>query len=175
MKIEVFETLNSTHLYLKKNYKKYDNQTVIIANSQTGGIGTRGRNWYTGSKDNIAVSFLYKENLNLDSFQGLTIKIAEVIKKSIKEIYNINLEIKYPNDLLLNSKKICGILTEIHTSGNEINYLIISFGLNVNEVNFPKEIENEATSLKKEFHKEFDKEKILEVCIEEINKLIYGK
>ena len=76
--------------------------------------------------------------------------------------------IKEPNDLFLNNKKICGILTEINTIGEKINYLLISFGFNVNEDEFSEETNNIATSLKKEYNKEFEREKIISCIIEKL-------
>ena len=75
---------------------------------------------------------------------------AKRIQKIMEQKYNIKLTIKEPNDLMLNGKKICGILTESNTIGNKINYVIISIGFNVNEDKFPNELENIATSLYKE-------------------------
>ena len=72
---------------------------------------------------------------------------------------------------MLNNKKICGILTEIHTQGEKIKYLLISFGFNVNETEFPKETSEIATSLKKEYNKEFSREKILVKIIEKIEEI----
>ena len=70
------------------------------------------------------------------------------------------------------AKKICGILTEVNTIGSKINYLIISVGFNVNEIDFPKELENVATSLKKEIGREFDKNEILKKFIETLENLV---
>lgn len=172
MKIERYKEIESTHKYIKKNYKKYDENIAIIADKQTGGIGTQGRNWYTGTNKNIAISILYKPKCQVNKLNGLTIKIAEKIKKVIYNEYKIDLQIKEPNDLILNNKKICGILTEINTIGDEINYLIISLGFNVNETEFPKEVENIATSLKKEYSIDFDKEALIEKIIKELENII---
>lgn len=169
-RIKVYEKLPSTHLYVKENLDKIENGTVIIANRQTAGIGTHGRCWYSGS-DNIAMSIIYKPNCDITKLDGITINIAKSIQEAISELYNIELKIKYPNDLLLNNKKICGILTEINTISKRVNYLIISIGFNVNEINFDNEINKIATSLKKEYKKDFDKEKIIYKIIENIDKI----
>ena len=150
MAIQRYEEIESTHKYLKENQQKYKEKAVIIANKQLKGIGTKERSWFTGSDKNIAISILYKPNCKPKELEGLTLEIAKIIKEQIKQIYNIELKIKEPNDLMLNNKKICGILTEINTIGEKINYLIISIGFNVNELNFPEELENTATSIKKE-------------------------
>ena len=73
---------------------------------------------------------------------------------------------------MLNNKKICGILTETNIIGNKINYLIISIGFNVNETDFPKELEDIATSLKKETGKEFNKEEIIQRFIKALENII---
>ena len=91
----------------------------------------------------------YPENL-LEELDGITYKIAEMIKHAIKDLYNISLDIKFPNDLLLNNKKVCGILTESSIMKNRVNYLLIGIGFNVNQVDFPEVLNEIATSLKKE-------------------------
>ncbi len=172
MKIEKFKQIKSTHTYLKENNNKYAETTVILADEQTGGIGTKGRSWHTGSKKNIAMSIIYRPQKEVKELEGLTLEIAKRIQKSINKNYNIKLTIKKPNDLMLNEKKICGILTESNTIGTKINYVIISIGFNVNENNFPKELENIATSLYKETGKEFDKQKIIEDFIQTLENII---
>ena len=171
-KIKYFDELPSTHLYVKENQDKLENGTVIIANKQTAGIGTHGRTWYTGSGDNIAMSMLFKPECDLSSLNNITVDVAQTIKKAIKNLYNIGLNIKYPNDLLLNGKKICGILTEINTISGKINYLIISLGFNVNEICFDEETIKIATSLKKEYNKNFNRKEIILKIIENINNIV---
>ena len=166
--ISHFKEINSTHKYVKENYKNLKDRTVILADMQSNGIGTHGRAWYTGREDNIAMSILIKPNCNIDNIKNITTKIASFIQKSINEMYNINLEIKFPNDLLLNSKKICGVLTEINTISEKVNYLIISIGFNVNETHFDEETANIATSLKKEYNKNYSREDIIIKIIENI-------
>lgn len=172
MTIEEYEEIESTHKYLKENQQKYKEKTAIIANRQTGGIGTKGRSWFTGSSNNIAMSILYRPMCDIKDLDGLTVKIAEVLQEEIQDLYNIELTIKKPNDLMLNNKKICGILTETNIIGNKINYLIISIGFNVNESDFPEELKNIATSLKEETGKEFDKEKIMQRFIQVLENII---
>ena len=172
IKIKYYDELPSTHLYIKENQDKLENGTVIIANKQTEGIGTHGRSWYTGSGDNIAMSMLFKPECDLSSLNNITVDVAQSIKKTIRNLYNIGLNIKYPNDLLLNGKKICGILTEINTISGKINYLIISLGFNVNEICFDEETIKIATSLKKEYNKNFDRKEIILKIIQNINNIV---
>ena len=166
--IKYFETIDSTHKYIKEHASDLEDRTIAIADNQESGIGTHGRTWYTGDANNIAMSMLIKPNCDIDKLNNITIEIAKSIQGAIKEKYNINLEIKYPNDLLLNNKKICGILTEIRSISKEVTHLIISVGFNVNEVNFDSETDKIATSLKKEFNKNFNREEIILKIIEKI-------
>ena len=109
-------------------------------------------------------------NCKIEELNGLTTKIANKIKEAVYELYKYELKIKKPNDLMLNNKKISGILTEINTISEKINYLLISIGFNVNEDHFSKETENIATSLKKEYRKDFIREDIIIKFIENLEK-----
>lgn len=169
--IEYYKEIDSTHLYAKKIANQGNqNGKIIIAERQTGGIGTKGRSWHTGNNKNIAMTIILKPKCKVDKFKNLTIDISKAMKNAIKELYDIDLEIKEPNDLMLNQKKICGVLTEISTTGEKINYLLISLGFNVNEDNFSEEIKQIATSLKAEYNKTFKREDIIKCFIEELAK-----
>ncbi len=171
-KIQYYKEIDSTHTYAKNKYNELQNGEVIITDKQTSGIGTKGRNWYTGAGKNIAMTIMIKPKFTISTIPKLTVKIAQSIKKSIYELYNYDLKIKEPNDLILNNKKISGILTEVHTLGKNIKYLIISIGFNVNEEEFCKETEMIATSLKKEFSKEFSREVIIKKILEDLEEVI---
>lgn len=172
-KIEYFKEITSTHKYAKKIALQTNSDgKIIIAEMQTEGIGTKGRTWYTGENKNIAMTIILKPQCRIDKLEGLTVKIAECMKKTIKGLYKIQLDIKAPNDLMLSNKKICGILTEINMIGEKINYLLISLGFNVNEDTFTQETEQIATSLKKEYDKEFLREDIIKKFIENLEKEI---
>lgn len=171
--IEYFKEIDSTYKYAKEiAFKNNQNGKIIISDIQTAGIGTKGRKWHSGKGKNILMSIILKPEITIKQLEGLTIKIASCMKKTIYELYGFNLEIKEPNDLLLNKKKICGILTEISTIGEKINYLIISIGFNVNEENFSTEIKEIATSLKNEYKRNFSREEILIRFIENLEKEI---
>lgn len=171
--IEYFIEIDSTHKYAKKISKaNARNGKIIIAEMQTSAIGTKGKKWYSGKAKNIAMTIILKPNFKVKELEGLTTTIAECMRKTIFELYNYNLKIKKPNDLLINGKKICGILTEVNTIGEKINYLLISVGFNVNEDNFSEDIKETATSLKNEYGKEFPREKIIVKFIENLEKKI---
>lgn len=171
--IEYFDEVNSTHLYAKQIAQNEKNDgKIIIAERQSCGIGTNGRKWHTGNNKNIAMTIILKPKCKIEKLKNLTLQIAECIKQTIHELYKYNLEIKYPNDLLLNNKKISGILTQINTIGEKIEYLLISIGFNVNQEDFAQEITQNATSLKREYKKDFKREEIIIKFIEILEKEI---
>lgn len=169
-KIKYYREIESTHLYAKEVEKQGD--YILIAEKQTGGIGTKGRTWHTGENENIAMTMIKHPDCSIKQLEGLTIQIAQVIQKIIKDLYGYKLQIKEPNDLILNGKKISGILTEIHTRGEKIEYLLISIGFNVNQEKFEEEIQEIATSLKREYNKKFNREEIIINIIKEIDEII---
>lgn len=171
-KIEYFEEIESTHIYGRKIAEDEENNgKVLLAEVQTGGIGTKGRSWYTGYGKNIAMTIILHPKCKIDELDNLTVEIAEKIKEAIYELYGYKLEIKEPNDLMFNGKKICGILTELHSQGEKIKYLLISFGFNVNEDSFSEETKEIATSLKKETGKDFIREEIISKIIEKLEEI----
>ena len=170
--IKYYEEINSTHIYAKENIKSLEEGTVILADNQTAGCGTKGRKWHTGKGLNIAMTIILKPNCKIEKIKSLTVDIANIIKNVVKELYNYDLKIKEPNDLLLNNKKICGILTESSTIGEKINHIILSIGFNVNEIDFSEELSDIATSLKKEYTKDFDREEIITSILKNIDEYL---
>ena len=171
-KIEYFKEIESTHIYGREIAEKKENEgKILLAEVQTGGIGTKGRSWYTGYGKNIAMTIILHPKCKIEKLDNLTIEIAEKIREAIYELYGYKLEIKKPNDLIFNGKKICGILTEIHTQGEKIKYLLISFGFNVNEDEFPEGAKDIATSLKREKGKEYEREEIITKIIEKLEEI----
>ena len=140
------------------------NGSLIITKRQTLGIGTHGRIWHTDS-ENITFSFVIFPNCNIKKIENLTYKIAEILKDIFKNLYEINLEIKIPNDLMIRNKKVGGILTETKLQGEIVKSLVIGIGINTKINEFPKELEEIATSIKKEFDIRIDNlEVITEFC-----------
>ena len=126
------------------------------------------------------MTIILKPKCKITDLKNLTIEIANCMQKTIYDLFKIRLDIKEPNDLILNGKKISGILTEINTIGDKINYLLISIGFNVNEEFFSDDLKDIATSLKKEFDKYFSREEIivsfirnLEIILKENESFLY--
>lgn len=161
-----YEKIDSTQSEIWRLTKKnIANGTLVMAGIQTNGLGTHGRKWYTDMENNIAFSFYIEANCNIKKIEGITIEIAETLVDIIKEKYNIKLEIKFPNDLMFNNKKIGGILTESKIIGEEVRFLIIGIGINTCQKEFNNEIKDIASSIKEEFNVEIDAGEIItEFC-----------
>lgn len=161
-----YEKVDSTQSEIWRLTKKnIANGTLVMAGIQTNGLGTHGRKWYTDMENNIAFSFYIEANCNIKKIEGITIEIAETLVDIIKEKYNIKLEIKFPNDLMFNNKKIGGILTESKIIGEEVRFLIIGIGINTCQKEFNNEIKDIASSIKEEFNVEIDAGEIItEFC-----------
>ena len=156
-----FEEIDSTQKKAKEIVSEIENGTIIIAENQTEGRGTHGRKWISEKGKNIMFTLVLFPNCNIEKIQGLTILIANCLVRAIENLYKIKLNIKYPNDLMCNNKKIGGILTESISQNAIVKKIFIGIGFNGNSKKLDKEIENIATSLCLEFDKEFSREKII--------------
>lgn len=141
--------------------KEAKNGTLVMADIQTNGKGTHGRIWHTDETNNIAFSFVINPDCNIKKLEGITIEIAEIIIEILKEKYSIKLEIKEPNDIVFRGKKIGGILTQTMMISEKVIYLIVGIGINTNKEKFTEDIEDIATSIKKEFSIEVDREEFI--------------
>lgn len=135
--------------------------TLAVAEIQDGGKGRRGRTWISPPGVGIWMSILLRPQINPISASMLTLVMALAVRKGILEATGIETQIKWPNDLVLNRKKICGILTEMGTELMEIQYVIPGTGINVNQTEFAEEIRATATSLYLETGKKYQRSQII--------------
>ena len=162
-----YETIDSTQkeIWRRIENNTIKNGTIVIADIQTDGMGTHGRKWYTDYSNNIAFSCYIECNCKIENMNGLTIQIANILQEIFEKLYNIKLNIKEPNDLYYNGKKIGGILTESKVLGEDIRFLVIGIGINTSQTKFNNELENIASSIKNEFNIDIDREKVItEFC-----------
>ncbi len=141
------------------------NGTVIIADIQTKGIGTHGRKWYTSQKGNIAFSICFFPDCKLENLKNITKDIAKILVNIFYDFYKIKIEIKDPNDLIINNKKVGGILTETRLNGENVKDLVIGIGINTVKKYFEDDIKDLATSIYKEYKVKIDNVRIIsEFC-----------
>ena len=165
---QIFQSIDSTQKYVKELDKENETKDgfLVFSDIQTAGIGTHSRKWYTGKGDNLAFTFVLYPECKIKNFERFTFMIAETMLETLQILYNIHLQIKIPNDIVYQGKKVGGILTESVSNGEIVKKIFIGIGLNVNQVKFPGNLSEIATSLKKEFGREFDREKIVRKFLE---------
>jgi len=140
-----FDQIDSTNLYAKKMGDTLDDGTVITCEEQKTGRGRLGKTWES-QKGSICMSILIKPEIKLHHVSKITQVCAAAVSMALDEL-SINTQIKWPNDIIMNNKKICGILTEMKAEMNALTFIVIGIGLNVNNDSFPDEIQNTATSI----------------------------
>lgn len=123
---------------------------LFVADQQNAGKGRRGRTWQSPSGSSIYMSLLLRPKFDPAKAPMLTLLMAYSVAMALREEEDIQVRIKWPNDLVLNKKKICGILTEMSAEIDYINYVVIGVGINVNMESFPEGLRETATSLRLE-------------------------
>lgn len=121
--------------------------TLVVADKQVAGKGRRGRAWESPSGEAVFMSILLKPEMLPIKAPMLTLLFAYSTACAIREKEELNVRIKWPNDIVLHKKKVCGILTEMSTEIDYINYVVIGIGINVNNQTFPEDLKDKATSL----------------------------
>lgn len=156
-----FDTLDSTNDYAKKILKEQKvHGILIVADSQTAGKGRRGRIWQSPKGTTISMSLCLEPKLSTQHVAGLTLVMAMAVAEAIREATGAEAKIKWPNDIVLNGKKICGILTELLFKADGYA-VVIGAGINVNTTEFPEEIRDIASSLKIETGKDIQREELV--------------
>lgn len=143
-----YEELDSTNAEVKRLAEQgiAVDGTAIFADMQTAGRGRSGRVWHSPSNGNLYMSVLVKPDFEVDKASMLTLLMAYGIATVLKE-RGVDAAIKWPNDLVLSGKKICGILTELHYREELGHYLIIGVGLNLSREKLPEELNDLAGSI----------------------------
>ena len=147
--IHHLQTIDSTNEYLKRIGDKSTDGTVVISEEQTRGKGRMGRTWQSKSGEGIWMSLLLKPNIIPFKAPFITLVAGVSVVTALRKL-NVPAQIKWPNDIILNDKKICGILTELSAEIERVNYVIVGMGMNVKNMYFSGELEHKATSLYKE-------------------------
>ena len=153
----VLDSVGSTNDYLKQlGNGGCKNGTVVAAREQVGGKGRLGRVWTSVKDENVMFSVLLRP------------KMAPSEVSCVTPLTGLDCRIKWPNDVIVGSKKLVGILTEMSAEFDAVEYIVIGTGINVNQTEFPDEIADKATSIKRESGKEFDKNKLLAAVLNQM-------
>ena len=159
------ETVDSTNNYLKKIGNEIEEGTIVISEEQTQGKGRWGRQWASKAKEGIWMSILLKPDIEPIKAPFITLIAGAAIVKALNNL-KVPAKIKWPNDIIINNKKISGILTELSAEIERVNYVVVGIGMNVKNTKFDGELEDKATSIYKENYNLSRLEIITEVVYE---------
>ena len=151
---------DSTNLWIKRLAKEGAPEgTLALAEFQSAGRGRLGRSWEVPEGTSVMMSILLRPKFEPQYAPTLTLVMGMAVAKAVKKL-GFDVSIKWPNDVVVSHKKICGILTEMGVRDGKIDYAVIGVGINVNIKEFPEEMADKATSLYLESGKEFDRSQI---------------
>ena len=158
-----FETIDSTNKKAGLLAREgAPHGTLVTADVQEAGVGRRGRSWSSEKDAGIYMSMVLRPEIDTNHASMLTLVAAMAVQKAMEQMCETEVPmIKWPNDIVLNKKKVCGILTELSLVGADIEFVIIGIGINVNNKAFPEEISETASSLFLELGREIDRELLI--------------
>jgi BirA family transcriptional regulator, biotin operon repressor / biotin---[acetyl-CoA-carboxylase] ligase len=168
-----FESINSTNLKAKELAEKgASNGTIVISEEQTLGRGRLGRSWISPKYKGIWSSIILRPNISPVDVPKITQIAAAAIINTLNT-FDIKAYVKWPNDIIINHKKVCGILTEMSGELNKVNYVIVGVGINANldKEDFQGDVSKKATSLKIESGSNISRKFFLGTFINEFEKL----
>ncbi|MFT4413067.1 biotin--[acetyl-CoA-carboxylase] ligase [Fredinandcohnia humi] len=168
------ETVTSTQKIAHRlAYEGAVEGTVVVAEEQTSGRGRLDRSWYSPKHTGIWMSIILRPSIPPSRAPQLTLLTAVAVVQAIQEVTGLEPDIKWPNDILLQQKKVVGILTELQAETERINSVIIGIGINVNQerIHFPEELSSIATSLRLEKGEPVDRAKLIQCILLKIEKL----
>ena len=161
---------DSTNLWIKRLAKEGASEgTLALAEFQSAGRGRLGRSWEVPEGTSVMMSILLRPKFEPQYAPTLTLVMGLAVAKAVKNL-GFDVSIKWPNDVVVSHKKICGILTEMGVRDGKIDYAVIGVGINVNIKEFPEEMADKATSLYLESGKEFDRSQIPGLVMEAFEK-----
>ena len=143
-----FDTIDSTNTKAQELAEKgYPSGTLVVADKQESGKGRRGRSWVSPSGTGIFMTLMIKPDINPNNASMLTLVAALAVAKAITSVTGEEALIKWPYDIVVIGKKVCGILTEMNAQFDYINHIVVGIGINVHNESFPEEISQMASSL----------------------------
>lgn len=172
--IIVLESVGSTNDYIKANAQKLMDGTVVTTREQTKGKGRLGRVWKNKKDDDISFSFILRPKLSPMEVSAITPLCGLAVAKGLNEYFDFDAKIKWPNDIIVGNKKICGMLTEMSCEFDRLEYLVVGIGVNVMSKDFPEEIAHKATSCVLQSNKEINKNQLLTIILKQIEDILLG-
>ena len=158
------DRIDSTNNYAKKiALEGCEEGTLVVADYQTCGRGRLGRDWNSPDKKGVWMSLVLRPDIPFEEVQIITLAASVAVVQALYDIAQIEAGIKWPNDIIIKGKKVCGILVEMNMEIDSINFLVLGIGLNVNQQkdDFSQELLDKAVSLKMHMEETLNTQKIL--------------
>ncbi len=166
---EIFyrKTVDSTNILAKQLAEEdYPNGTLVVADEQLAGRGRRGRTWQSQAGMSVYMTLVLKPDINPNNASMITLVSAMAVAKAIRSVTGERALIKWPNDIVMNGKKVCGILTEMSAQFDYVNHIVVGIGINVHNASFPEEIAGVASSLFLETGRHLKRAELIEAVLE---------
>ena len=155
------EEIDSTNSFLMKDEEFQEHGTVLLTEFQTKGRGRLDRTWTSAKEQNLLFSILLNKNVSLKKINLYNLTTALSIGMALENLFQLKPEMKWPNDVLVNRKKIAGILCDSVVQGKTVKKLIIGIGINVNQVSFAGKYRMPPTSIRNEVKRLISRERLL--------------
>ncbi|MGC9517359.1 MAG: biotin--[acetyl-CoA-carboxylase] ligase [Methanomicrobiales archaeon] len=171
--IYYYEEVDSTNDVAKELAEKDAPEgTIVIAQTQRRGKGRLGKKWISPT-GGVWMSLILRPTTSPENAPQLTLVTGVAVAETLKQYTGLDVKIKWPNDILIDKKKVCGILTEAHAKYNTLDYVIVGIGIdaNVDMERFPKELRSGATSIKNELEKEVSYVELVQRFLEDFERL----
>jgi BirA family biotin operon repressor/biotin-[acetyl-CoA-carboxylase] ligase len=155
------EEVNSTNSFLMQENPEFKNGTVILTEYQLDGKGRLNRPWYSSREQNLTFSILINTDLTKVNPNHINLAASLAVSVSIENLHQLKTDLKWPNDVLVRGKKVCGILLESSSRGPEFDKIVLGIGINVNQTKFSGDYRIQPTSIKFELKREVNRERLL--------------
>ncbi len=164
-----FDTLDSTNTFAKSLKKEEaPHGTIVVSEEQTAGRGRLQRNWISPKGKNLLFSVVMFPDFGREKISLLPFAGSLAVADAIESVTGLSPTCKWPNDVLINNKKVCGMLLESSSGNSALEKIILGIGVNVNQEEFPDGLKFKASSLKNESGIEIDRVRLLQKILEEL-------
>ncbi|WP_170829196.1 biotin--[acetyl-CoA-carboxylase] ligase [Acidaminobacter hydrogenoformans] len=162
-----YPQIDSTNSEAKRFAEDHPGQSALfVAEEQTAGRGRLGRQWMSEQGTGLYLSLLIRPEIEPSRASLVTQVAAVATAEAVEAVTGLEAQIKWPNDLIVDGKKVCGILAELSAEMTAVNYLVVGIGINVNQSDLPGEIQDKASSLRRLTGRKIDRQTLLRAVVE---------
>lgn len=170
-RVRYFRSVGSTNRFAMKEAEDgAPAGSVYLADEQTEGRGRGLHRWHSSPGDGLYISVLLRPHFAPADALWISLAGGLAVRQAILDTTSIEADIRWPNDLLVGNRKLCGILTELHAEATRVRHLVIGIGINVHQQQFPADVAAAATSLRVETGKRWPRQELLQVLLQSLHR-----